>query len=181
MHINFLSDLPKHYNTLCPSIFLAGPTYRNTLFGFSWRSDAISYLTRLGFDGALYIPETAPKDEDTYDYGANVNVQIEREWKCLSLADAIVFWMPRNMKDLPGLTSNIEMGYWMSQNPDKVVLGYPLNAEKMKYIDYLYRHKTKREPYHDFEATLKAGIEMAERRFRMTQENRNTWEMNFSS
>ena len=40
--------------------------------------------------------------------------------------------MPRDLKMLPGFTSNVEFGEWMKSG--KVILGYPEGAPKMRYL-----------------------------------------------
>lgn len=106
------------------SVFLAGPTYRNNE-GRSWRKDAIDLFTKIGFDGVLYIPEP---------FVGDYKKQIDWENDSLNKATCIMFWIPRDLKILPGFTTNIEFGEWMKSG--KVVLGYPKNAPKMDYLHY---------------------------------------------
>lgn len=138
------------------SIFLAGPTRRNSPFDISWRKEACDILENLGFDGTVYIPELLQEDKfDNEDYSK----QTKWEWACLEVAGAILFWVPRNMKDMPALTTNIEFGRYMAERPDHVVLGYPSCAEKMQYLDLYYREKTGRIPAGTLEDTLKEALE----------------------
>lgn len=39
------------------SAFLAGPTSRNQLLEYLWRSKAVAYLRDNGFDGYIFVPE----------------------------------------------------------------------------------------------------------------------------
>lgn len=111
-----------------PSVFLAGPTPRdpNTK---SWRPDFIKDLQDSGFRGAVITPE--PKVfVDNYDY----DKQVEWENEGLTKADLIIFWVPRDLDNMPGFTTNIEFGEWMKSG--KCVLGYPKTAPKMNYLFY---------------------------------------------
>jgi len=114
------------------SIFLAGPTPRSSTVmdgfgeGKSWRPEAISILEQLGFDGNIFVPEPIegehwPKYDD----------QLNWENDCLEYCDCIIFWIPRNMENMPGLTTNDEWGYWKESG--KCVLGAPKNAFKVRY------------------------------------------------
>lgn len=83
------------------SIFLAGPTPRS-LDVETWRKSAISILKNLGFDGVVYVPELE-HDNRTFNY----DNQVWWEREALHTANTIVFWIPRDMKTLPALTTNI--------------------------------------------------------------------------
>jgi len=121
------------------AIFLAGPTYRiksNTTItseGFdvpkSWREDALQYLSIKGFDGIVYLPEW---ENNTKPNGWTYTKQVEWEVAAMNASDYTLFWIPREMKDLPGLTTNIEFGEWLHSN--RIVVGAPDTAEKMEYI-----------------------------------------------
>ena len=111
-----------------PTIFLAGPTYR-TRNKDSWRADAIRLFEILGFNGVLFVPEPAAgkdwSDQDT---------QIVWEHKHLCQSSWIMFWIPRDMDLLPGMTTNIEWGmYWDS---GKANLGFPHGAPHMSYMHW---------------------------------------------
>jgi hypothetical protein len=106
------------------SIFLAGPTPRdeNTL---SWRPEALNLLEGLGFDGYVYVPE--PKEGHmgkwpTYDE------QCEWEQVHLDFATCILFWVPRDMTNMPAMTTNVEFGLYAKTG--RVVLGYPAWAAR---------------------------------------------------
>lgn len=121
--------IDKPIAALRRSIFLAGPSPRgdgSDIEG-TWREEAVAYLESVGFDGHVFIP--LPMDEKK-SYAESV------EWELFFLgrADAIFFWVPRDLKSLPGFTTNVEFGEWMSSG--KVVLAYPEDAEKMRYLDY---------------------------------------------
>ena len=118
-------NLPK---TINKSIMLCGPTPRATDVK-SWRNEALSILKDNSFDGVVFVPE--PRDGKWLD---NYNSQIEWEEKCLNVCDCIVFWVPRDLKDLPGFTTNVEFGAWADSG--KIVFGAPKNAVKTTYLKY---------------------------------------------
>lgn len=110
-------------------IFLAGPTPRDAAIQ-SWRPQALALLEQLGYTGTVYVPEAAD-----WQPHADYTGQIEWEWAALDAADKIVFWVPRNLQSMPALTTNVEFGLYVKSG--KAVLGYPPEAEKMRYLDAL--------------------------------------------
>lgn len=114
-------NIPEKYNK---SIFLAGPTPREDSVK-SWRPDAIKELKKLKYGGIVFVPETDFTKQDYTD-------QVEWESEALNMADCILFWVPRS-KDMPGYTTNVEYGEWMKSG--KAVLGFPEDAEKMRYLE----------------------------------------------
>jgi 8-oxo-dGTP pyrophosphatase MutT (NUDIX family) len=119
--------------TVTKAIMLCGPTPRGD--GPSWRKEALSILEKLGYDGHVFIPEPAD-GQWAEDYMAQVNW----EEKGLNRADAIVFWVPRDITGgeygcpMPGFTTNDEWGYWRESG--KVVWGSPGWAEKVRYQEH---------------------------------------------
>lgn len=113
------------------SIFLAGPTPRDADTP-SWRPEAIEILKKMDFKGWVFVPEMENGWTSDFEYGD----QIEWEHNALQRAKIILFWVPRDVKNMPAFTTNIEWGYWMAKNPNKLVLGYPKKAQKMKYMEY---------------------------------------------
>lgn len=87
-----------------PWIFLAGPTPRNKNTK-SWRPDAIKCFDEAEFDGILFIPE--PRDGK---FSWAYITQVDWEDLGLNLCDCIMFWIPRDMKTMPAMTTNIEWG-----------------------------------------------------------------------
>lgn len=108
------------------SIFLAGPTPRDISVK-SWRPDFISALEKKGFKGSIYAPENRVLGSP-YDF----NKQISWEVKGLNKANLVVFWIPRNLKDMPAFTTNIEFGEFMHSN--KIVVGFPPESVNNRYI-----------------------------------------------
>lgn len=113
------------------SIFLAGPTPRDPNVK-SWRPEALEILQRIGYSGTVFVPEMEGGFNKEFAYGN----QIEWEHEALEEASVIVFWIPRDLKDMPAFTTNIEFGYWLAKDPSKLAMGFPEDAEKMNYIEY---------------------------------------------
>ena len=137
------------------SIFLAGPTPRS-LDVETWRKEAIETLQNLGFDGVVYVPELE-HDNRTFNY----DNQVWWEREALHNASTIVFWIPREIKTMPAFTTNVEYGYWMAKNSDKVIYGRPNDSERNKYLDWLYQTETGRKPIDNLLDLLKVAMEMA--------------------
>lgn len=112
------------------SIFLAGPTPRWPTHVPSWRPEAVRILREeLKFDGWILVPEDRIGTMKDTEYKA----QIVWEDMGLDASTVIAFWIPRS-KDLPGYTTNVEFGMYLKSG--KIVLGYPEDALKMKYLHY---------------------------------------------
>lgn len=110
------------------AIFLVGPTPRSEEVS-SWRPDALRILEEKGYDGVVFVPETADGE-----WKHNYDEQIEWEDKGLQLADVIVCWVPRDLKTMPAFTTNHEHGEWYRSG--KTVLGCPdfEKTPKMRYL-----------------------------------------------
>lgn len=140
------------------SLFLAGPTPRDekTYFesgGTDWRQDALEVLRRFRYEGYVYSPVPKPPGVWPGDYYG----QIDWELQALKQATVVLFWVPREVKHMPGFTTNIEFGALYRSG--KVVLGYPHEAEKMKYLDYVA--KAWNIPvFHTLEETISASLKM---------------------
>ncbi len=142
-----LEELPT---TITKSLFLAGPTPRDT-DGNPWRKEAIKELERQGFDGTVFIPE--PRDGSWH---REYDRQVSWEDTCLNVADCIVFWVPRDLETMPAFTTNIEWGYWVTSG--KIVLGYPKGAPKMTYMQH-YADKLSIPSFDSLEKTLKNAMD----------------------
>jgi hypothetical protein len=151
-------------------IFLAGPTPRS-LDVESWRPEAIKILEELGYDGVVYVPERE-FDDRSFDY----DEQFWWEREALHYATAIVFWIPRNMKTMPALTTNGEYGKYTSRNIDKVVYGRPDNAERMKWFDKDFYAETELEPLNNLRDVLKKAIHVSNERENL--HDLDTYELN---
>lgn len=117
-----------------PVIFLAGPTVRgNQTHLTSWRFEAIKIFKKLKFKGSLIVPEFTLRTES--DKGKEGWI-VHWENNGLTRADCIMFWIPRT-RELIGLTTNFELGYWMGKQPQKVVYGRPEDAYRVRYLDVM--------------------------------------------
>jgi 8-oxo-dGTP pyrophosphatase MutT (NUDIX family) len=134
------------------AIFLAGPTPR-TADVPSWRPRAIEILAERGWDGAVFVPEDTG-GSPRFDYVD----QVEWEEEGLSLADVVLFWVPRDLDRLPGFTTNIEWGVW--QGSGKAVLGAPDGAARVSYLRH-YAAKLGVPQADTLEGTVEAAIALA--------------------
>lgn len=146
-----LQDPPEDWTK---AIFLAGPTPRAENPVPSWRPEAIKLLESMGYDGVVFVPEA----EDG-NWAKNYLDQIEWETLGLKMADAIIFWVPRDLDTMPAFTTNVEYGRWVGSY--KTVLGHPKDAPKTRYLDALLAEVSEgHEEWHPtLEGTLKAAVE----------------------
>ena len=147
MIINYSNEEVKEGDK---SIFLAGPTPRSDKV-VSWRKEAIKYLEELNYDGIVYIPEYS-----TWKTRGNYEDQVMWERNALTSAKVIVFWIPREIPDMIGLTTNVEFGYWLHSK--KVIYGRPDSAEKIKYLDWLYELDYNKKPINDLKLLIEEAI-----------------------
>jgi len=119
--MEILTTGSKTPETITKSIFLAGPMSRTG--ATNWHKDACEILKKKGFDGTVFCPSA---------YEGPYEGQVNWENTHLNMADVILFWVPRTT-DMPAFTTNIEWGEWFKSS--KVVLGYPPDAFKMRYLD----------------------------------------------
>lgn len=118
------------------SVFLAGPTVRGHQQHLqpSWRFEAIEHFQKAGFCGDLIVPEFPDKAES--DKG--------KEWiplweyEGLKHAKRILFWVPRT-RELIGLTTNWELGFWIGRDFTKISYGRPDDAYRIGYLDIMHR------------------------------------------
>lgn len=155
------SEFEKYTNK--PIIFLAGPTVRgNQPHLTSWRIAAIEEFKKQGFEGTLIVPEFQDKFEsDQYRYDIP-----EWEFAGLKIANVIMFWIPRT-RELIGLTTNWEHGYWIGRDRYKIVYGRPDDAYRMTYLDIMWKADAKEHNaavddhiYNTLEETVEAAIDL---------------------
>jgi len=117
-----------------PTVFLAGPTVRGHQTHLkSWRPDAINLFEAKGFKGNIIVPEfSVPTISDKYRYDLP-------QWEFAGLRKCwvIMFWIPRS-RELLGLTTNFELGYWIARERAKVIYGRPDNAYRINYCDIMW-------------------------------------------
>ena len=136
-------------------IFLAGPTPREKNVK-SWRPEAIEILKEKGFNGYVYVPERSDWTVK-FDYID----QVEWEQNNMNISNVIMFWVPRNMDTMPGLSSNIEFGMYISQS--SIIYGRPDNAPHTRYLDYVYEKHMKCEPTNTLKATIEKVLNQLKR------------------
>ncbi|MBI5044588.1 MAG: nucleoside 2-deoxyribosyltransferase domain-containing protein [Candidatus Levybacteria bacterium] len=120
-------------STIGRSIFLAGPTPRSKRVP-SWRKKALNFLSQMV---ATPLTVFVPEDHDGTFHKAFFDDQVEWEEKALTAATVIAFWIPRDLRTLPGFTTNDEFGAW--KRSGKVVLGVPPETPKTRYQLYYAR------------------------------------------
>ena len=156
----------KSLKNVTDAIFLAGPTVRgNQTHLTSWRFEAIELFKKKGFNGSLIIPEFVSRTAS--DKG---KVWLPAwEFEGLQLATVIMFWVPRT-RELIGLTTNHELGYWLGRERDKIVYGRPNDAYRIDYLDIMWkldakaRNRLCRPIYSTLASTVQASIVQFERR-----------------
>jgi len=131
------------------ALFLAGPTPRSAEVS-SWRPEALRILSERAYDGVVFLPEDAAGV-----YAHDYLDQVEWEEKALHLADAIAFWIPRDLATLPGFTTNVEWGVW--HDSGKAILGAPARAPKLRYLTH-YADKLAIPRASTLEATIDAAL-----------------------
>lgn len=147
-----------------PTIFLAGPTYREP-GRRSWRADALELLKKHEFKGQVLVPEPRNVMEIGGEWGPDqYEDQINWEHACLlSVSQVVMFWIPRDLQTLPGFTTNIEFGILWGRIDDnkanhvEMVVGFPPDAPATKYIDNLCRRRCITLNY-SLEATVQAAV-----------------------
>lgn len=155
-----------------PKIFLAGPTVRgNQQHLTSWRIEAIETFERLGFNGTLILPEFV--DRAASDLGKDWIVKWE--FTGLKEADCILFWIPRT-RELIGLTTNYELGYWIGRDRNKVIYGRPDDAYRISYPDLMWVLDSEdvgigqsTDIHRTLEDTVRASMTLAKERKSMRQ------------
>lgn len=140
-----------------PSVFLAGPTPR-AADNVGWRPAAIKEFEDFGFTGQLLVPE--PFGTKWSDY----QNQIRWEEDCLEAATVILFWVPRELSQMPALTTNVEFGEYLRARTDAVVYGRPPNAPNNRYLDWKYEKKKGMKPYEDLSSLVAHVVCMCESR-----------------
>jgi len=122
------------------SVFLVGPTPRSDDVP-SWRPNALKILEDYGYNGLVLVPE-----REDWKTGFTYIDQVEWEYLGLTHATKIIAWVPRCMKTMLALTTNVEFGFWLARSPDRFFYGRPFDAPHTKYLDWMYEKHTGRKP-----------------------------------
>lgn len=149
----FFSDQKVEWEHL-PSIFLAGPTPR-TQEVITWRIEALRILNIMKYPGLVLVPERHNWQTKFYYHD-----QVEWELEGLRRCSCVAFWIPRDLKTLPGFTTNVEFGFLVGDpgQRHRVVYGRPDISHKNRYLDWLYNKCTGESPYRTLEDTLANAI-----------------------
>ncbi len=78
----------------------------------------------------------------------------------LEEANLIMFWVPRNMETMPGLTTNVEFGLYLKTG--KIIYGRPDNSERNNYLDELYKSVYREFPTNTLESTIESSLKRAQ-------------------
>ncbi len=144
-----LSNIPQ-----LPSLFLAGPSPRSIAVQ-SWRPHALNLLKSKKFEGRVWVPEWKdPKNHVNFDF----ITQVDWEKAGLISSTVVLFWVPRNMTDMPALTTNIEFGRYIGMRP--CVYGRPDSAPHNAYLDWMYQDLTGRNPCKTLEETIDEALKV---------------------
>lgn len=121
-----------------PSIFLAGPTPRSGDGVPSWRPAAYDALGQQ-WAGRGPLAVLTPESRGS-QRAEHYDDQVGWETEARAAATAILFWIPRDMLAMPGMTTNVEFG--LDVPTGKAVLGAPLdcpNPERNRYLEHVAR------------------------------------------
>lgn len=131
------------------SIFLAGTT--STDRENDWRKIVVELLKAKGYDGVIYNPDyTELENRNSYEN------QLVWELRGIRQCTAIMFWVDRELPSRPGLTTNVEFGYWLHSG--RLIYGRPKTAQKCLYLDMLYNLQTKQNPCETLEELVDKTI-----------------------
>lgn len=117
-----------------PSVFLAGPTPAQGSDTPSWRPDAVRALAD-AWTGSAPLVMLSPESRRGVRAERYLD-QVRWEMRARSLATVIMFWVPRDMATMPGMTTNVELGFDLGRNR-LVVLGAPPDCpdpERNRYL-----------------------------------------------
>lgn len=117
--------------TVTKTLYLAGPSPRTTT-ALNWRQEALQILNEKNYDGVVYVPL-----DRNGGFPQDVTKQLSWEQTAMDRSDIILFWVPRDLEQLPGFTTNIEFGQRVKGR--NIILGFPQHAPKMHVLEYLAR------------------------------------------
>jgi hypothetical protein len=124
------SPLPEHG----PTVFLAGPTPKAAGVS-SWRPAAIELISAR-WTAPQTLSVLSPEDTD-FRYDKHFDAQVDWETDARARADVILFWIPRDVRAMPGFTTNVEFGLDVATVPERVVLGCPPDCPSPTQNRYL--------------------------------------------
>lgn len=121
-----------------PAVFLAGPTPDEAAPVPSWWPAAVEALAAQ-WTGDQPLTVLTPESRngvraERYEH------QVDWETAARAHATAILFWIPRDMRTMPGMTTNVEFGLDVTNG--RAVLGCLAdcpNPERNRYLIYVAR------------------------------------------
>jgi hypothetical protein len=119
------------------SVFLAGPSPRFNSVP-SWRPAAIRELAAQ-WRGSAALVVLVPEPSGGC-FGGSYDDQVEWETGTRGAASAIMYWIPRDLRTLPGFTTNVEFG--LDVTTGRAVLGCPPDCpdpERNRYLIWVAR------------------------------------------
>ncbi|WP_285630253.1 nucleoside 2-deoxyribosyltransferase domain-containing protein [Actinoallomurus iriomotensis] len=119
------------------SVFLAGPTPRRSEVP-SWRPAAVEALAAQ-WTRPEPLTVLTPESRDGIR-AAHYDDQVDWETEARATASAILFWIPRDLRTMPGFTTNVEFG--LDVTTGRAVLGCPPDCpdpERNRYLIYVAR------------------------------------------
>jgi 8-oxo-dGTP pyrophosphatase MutT (NUDIX family) len=138
-------DFPK---VIEKTLFLAGPSPRSEEHP-NWRIKALEILGQKGYDGVVFTPLLR-----NGKFFKGYKAQIDWEQAAMNRSDVILFWVPRDLRTLPGFTTNVEFGQKVRNC--NVVLGYPPQAPRTSFLGYLAERN-----FIDYAETLDGTVDLA--------------------
>ncbi|MDV9188207.1 nucleoside 2-deoxyribosyltransferase domain-containing protein [Streptomyces sp. SR27] len=121
-----------------PKVFLAGPTPDKKLPVPSWRPEALALITAQ-WTSPEPLTVLTPESRDGVR-AERYEHQVDWETEARASSTAILFWIPRDMRTMPGMTTNVEFGLDVSSG--RAVLGCPPDCphpERNRYLIYVAR------------------------------------------
>ncbi|MFF5638439.1 nucleoside 2-deoxyribosyltransferase domain-containing protein [Streptomyces sp. NPDC012825] len=119
-----------------PSVFFAGPTPDKQTPVSSWRPEAVRLLAEQ-WNGLQPLSVLSPESRHG-ERAERYEHQVDWETKAREGASATLFWIPRDVKVLPGFTTNVEFG--LDAPSGRAVLGAPADCpspERNRYLIYV--------------------------------------------
>jgi 8-oxo-dGTP pyrophosphatase MutT (NUDIX family) len=149
--VYMLEEAPSAYYR---SVFLYGPSTRGR--GKSWRPHAVMELLNAGFTrGVIYIPEM--RDGSVPTSPSEKAAAMAWEDRNTARSDCKLFWVPRNMRSMPGLSTNVEFG--REENSGRMLFGDPPGAERNDYLRY-HAERNWVPMYPTLRETARAAVDM---------------------
>ncbi|CAM5298865.1 hypothetical protein SROCM77S_06026 [Streptomyces rochei] len=107
-----------------PTVFLAGPTPDRSAPVPSWRPEAARLLARQ-WTGEQPLTALSPESRHG-ERAERYEDQVAWETEARAGVNAILFWIPCDMRTMPGMTTNVECGLDVSTG--RAVLGVPADC-----------------------------------------------------